>query len=514
MEEKINELNLRRTAALAMGGAEKIKRHHQRGKLTARERVELLLDPGTFQEYGLLASHHGQKPGEPITPADALVAGLGQIHGRPVCLFAEDATLFGGSLGDVNFTKRKRMVDLASREKIPLICLLDGAGFRAQSMLDAVEGSPSIGHTLAFARQSGSAPTIGMIMGACAGEPALNAALLEYAIMVKGTGMIAAGGPPVVKASTGVEVTKEELGGTSVHAEITGMIDNVVEDDATAIATVKKLLTYLPTNAWSYPPTGKPRNPKQGAKVLINKVLPDHPRQPYDMRDIIDCIIDEQSFLETKADYGKALITGFARLNGHPIGIMGNQPLVRAGALSAAEGQKARKFIDYCSAYHLPIVSLADTPGVMTGPASEREGSLKFGLGAAYSLAWANVPVFSVILRKAFGFGGSLMAGAMGPQTVALAWPTADFSSMPPDSAIESAHKKELDEAEDRDALYAELMKQYQTFGGPYPAAGIMNIDDVVAPTETRDRLIQALETSMARRTQPASPTMRAGVMP
>ena len=514
MDEKIKDLNSRRNASLAMGGPEKIERHHQRGKLTARERVELLLDPGSFQEYGLLASHHGQKPGEPITPADALVAGVGCIHGRPVCLFAEDATLFGGSIGEINAVKRNRMLEMAAREKIPLICLLDGAGFRAQSMLDAVEGSPAIGHTLAYARLSGSAPTIGMIMGACAGEPALNAALLEYAIMVKGTGMIAAGGPPVVKASTGVTVTKEELGGTSVHAEITGMVDNVVEDDAAAIATVKKLLSYLPTNAWSYPPAGKSGKAKEGAKVLINKVLPDHPRRPYDMHDIIDCIVDDKSFLETKADYGKALITGFARLNGHPIGIMGNQPMVRAGALSAAEGQKARKFIDYCSAYHLPIVSLADTPGVMTGPASEREGSLKFGLGAAYSLAWANVPVFSVILRKAFGFGGSLMAGAMGPQTVALAWPTADFSSMPPDSAIESAHKKELDEAEDRDALYAELMKQYQTFGGPYPAAGIMNIDDVVAPAETRDRLIQALETSMARRTQPASPTMRAGVMP
>ena len=205
MDEKIKDLNQRRKAALAMGGPEKIERHHQRGKLTARERVELLLDPGSFQEYGLLASHHGQKPGDPITPADALVAGVGCIHGRPVCLFAEDATLFGGSIGEVNAVKRNRMLEMAAREKIPLICLLDGAGFRAQSMLDAVEGSPAIGHTLAYARLSGSAPTIGMIMGACAGEPALNAALLEYAIMVKGTGMIAAGGPPVVKASTGVD---------------------------------------------------------------------------------------------------------------------------------------------------------------------------------------------------------------------------------------------------------------------------------------------------------------------
>ena len=514
MQELLKDLVSRRKAAMAMGGSGKIARHHQRGKLTARERVELLIDPGSFQEYGLLATHHGQKPGEPITPADGLIAGIGNIHGRPVALFAEDATLFGGSIGEVNATKRNRMVELATREKIPLLCLLDGAGFRAQSMLGAVEGSPSIGHTLAFARQSGSAPTIGLIMGACAGEPALNAALLEYAIMVKGTGMIAAGGPPVVKASTGATVTKEELGGISVHAEITGMIDNVVEDDAGAITAVKKLLSYLPTNAWSYPPSSKPRNAKAGAAVLIEKILPDHPRRPYDMLDVIDCIMDEGSFFETKASYGKALITGLARLNGHPVGLIANQPLVKAGSLSAAEAQKARKFIDYCNAYHLPLISLTDTPGVMTGPVAEREGSLKYGLGAAYALAWADIPVFSVILRKAFGFGGALMAGSAGPQTVALAWPTADFSSLPPDSAIESAHKKELDAAEDREALYAELMKKYQTFGGPYPAAGVLNIDDVIAPGETRGRLIQALETSMARRSRTPGPAMRAGVMP
>ena len=461
-----------------------------------------------------MASHQGQKPGETITPGDALVAGLGLVHGRPVALFAEDATLFGGSLGEVNFSKRKRMVELAGQERIPLLLLLDGAGFRAQSMLDAVEGAPSTGHTLALAQQSGIAPTIGLIMGACAGEPALNAALVEYSIMVKGTGMIAAGGPPVVKASTGVDVSKEELGGVSVHAEITGMIDTVVEDDAAAIAVVKKLLSYLPTNAWCYPPDSKPRSAKTGAKVLIEKILPDHPRRPYDMNAVIDCLVDADSWFETKATYGQALITGLARLNGHPVGIIANQPLVRAGAISAAEAQKARKFIDYCGAYHLPLISLTDTPGVMTGPVSEREGSLKYGLGAAYAMAWANVPVFSVILRKAFGFGGALMAGSAGPQTMALAWPSADFSSLPPDSAIEAAHKKELDQAEDRDALYAELMQQYQAFGGPYPAAGVLNIDDVIAPNETRDRLIQALETTLARRTQAPEPNCRAGVMP
>ena len=232
------------------------------------------------------------------------------------------------------------------------------------------------------------------------------------------------------------------------------------------------------------------------------------------MHDVIDCVVDADSFFETKADYGTALITGFARLHGYSIGIIANQPCVRAGALSGAEGQKARKFIDVCSAYHVPIISLTDTPGVMTGPEAERQGSLKYGLAAAYALAWTNTPVFSVILRKAFGFGGGLMAGSFGPQTVALAWPSVEFSSLPADSAIAAAHAKELEQAENPEALRRELIQQYAAFSGPYPAAGIMNIDDVIEPRETRPRLIQALQLSMARRAEAVSPTVRHGVMP
>lgn len=514
MQEHIEILMRRRDAATAMGGEEKIQRQHDKGKLTARERVNLLLDPGSFQEYGLLASHIGQKPNEMITPADGLVTGIGCIEGRPVCVYAEDATVFGGSVGEINGQKRMRMVNLASRERVPLIVLLDGVGFRAQSMLHGTEGAPAIGHILGFARLSGNAPTLALVMGPCAGEPALEASLMECLIMVEGTGMVAAGGPPVVKASTGQEVTKEELGGASVHSEITGMVDNRVCDDHEAIDTARRYLSYLPTNAWSYPPDAESRDAKPGSDEKIINILPESSRSAYDMFEVIDCVVDENSFFETKAVYGTALITGFARLNGHSIGIIANQPSVRAGALSGQEGQKARKFIDLCSAYHVPIITLTDTPGVMTGPEAERQGSLKYGLAAAYSLAWASTPVFSVILRKAFGFGGGLMAGSFGPQTVALAWPTVDFSSLPPDSAIAAAHSKELEQAEDPEALREELMQQYATFSGPYPAAGIINIDDVIDPRETRSRLIQALELSMARRTEAVSPTIRHGVMP
>lgn len=514
MHDRITELNNRRETAASMGGKEKIERQHGKEKLTARERIDLLLDPGSFQEYGLLATHMGQKPGEKITPADGIVAGVGRIDGRPVGLYAEDATVLGGTTGEINLLKRIRIIEIVGRERVPFICLLDGAGFRAQAMMERPEGVPFAAHFHALARQSGIAPTMALVLGPCAGEPALEAALVGYSIMVEGTGMVAAGGPPVVKASIGIDVSKEQLGGTSVHAEITGMIDNTAGNDEEAIANARRFLSYLPVNAWSYPPSVSAKDPKTGSQERILSILPDSLRRAYDMRDVIDCLIDEDSFYEIKPDYGRALIVGLARLNGHSIGLIANQPTVCAGAIAAAEGQKVRKFIDLCGAYHIPLVSLTDTPGVMTGPQAEREGSLKFGLAAIYAAAWANVPVFTVILRKAFGYGGALMAGYNSGQTLSLAWPTVDFSSMPADSAIDSAHAQELEQAEDREALYKELMEKYSAYSGPLPAAGMMNIDDVIDPRETRAKLIQALELSMARRTEAPSPTIRKGVMP
>lgn len=513
IEKQIQDLEERRSRASAMGGEAKIERQHSKGKLTARERVDLLVDPGTFQEYGLLASHHDQKPGDPITPADGLVAGTGRVDGRPVGLFAEDATVYGGSVSYVNFDKRLRIQQLCATELIPFIGMFDGAGARAQTLGSTAEGAPIFSHTLGWARLSGQVPTVSLVMGPCAGQSALDAGQMDYCIMVKGTGMLAAGGPPVVKTSTGIDVSKEELGGATVHGRITGMVDDVAADDAEAIRKARRFLSYLPASSWEFPPSVAPRDPGSPAEKLLS-ILPDSLRTPYDMKDIIACVLDAESFYETKPDYGAAIITGLGRLNGHSVGILASQPMVRAGAIGGSEGQKARKFIDLCAAHHLPLVSLTDTPGVMTGPDAEREGSLKHGLAAAYALAHSNVPFFSVILRKAFGFGGGLMAGHNAGQTLALAWPTADFSSLPPDAAIEAAHRDELDAADDRDALFKTLMKDYSALSGPYPAAGLLNIDDVISPAETRSRLIQALEVSLARRSKAPSPTERHGIMP
>jgi acetyl-CoA carboxylase carboxyltransferase component len=514
MKQRVEELEARRELAFVMGGEERIARRRQSGYLTARERISLLLDNDSFHEVGVLATHLGQRPDDPITPADGLVAGFGEIDGRVVAVYAEDATVRGGSTGDINLRKRCRMIDLAMSERIPMVLLLDGAGFRAQEMLERPEGAPLASHLLKLARHSGTAPVVAVVLGPCAGEPALEVALAQYAIMVEGQSMVAAGGPPVVKAAIGVDVSKEELGGAAVHVRISGMIDAAAPDEASAIATARHYLSYLPTNAWSYPPVREAVEPPADSEQNLLDMLPPSNRSAYDMHRVINCIVDSDSWFPIKPDYGKAMITGFARLHGEVVGVLANQPAVRAGAIGAQEADKARKFIDICSAYHVPIVSLVDTPGVMTGPAAEREGSLKHGLAAMYAMAWAQVPVFAVIIRKAFGFGGALMGGYEGGQTLRVAWPTVDFSSLPPESAVQSAHARELEAADDPDALKAELLQRYAMYAGAYPAAGTLNVDDVIDPRETRQRLVLALSLALNRHNEAAAPTRRSGVMP
>ena len=514
MKEALEALRKHREEALEMGGPAKIERQYQRGKLTVRERIEFLFDPGTFQEYGQLASHYLHKPGDKPTPADAVVTGFGRIDGRMAGVLAEDFTVLGGSTGVTNMFKRLRMMYIATKEQVPLIYLLDGGGARAQLLGKVAEGLPMVTQFIKMARLSGIAPQVAVVMGGCAGEPALEASLVEFIIMVKGTGMLAAGGPPVVKASLGLDVTKEELGGVDVHCRISGGADNPAEDDKDALLMVKRYLSYLPTNAWQYPPSVQPDDDPERRDEELLEILPDNPKHPYDMKRVITRLVDRDSFFEIKPLFAPMMITGFARMNGHTIGIVANQPNVNAGAITAKAGHKHRHFVDLCAAYHVPLLFLVDVPGVMTGPQSELEASMRFGLSAAYALAWADVPKFTVVLRKAFGYGGSAMCGFGGGQTLTLAWPTADFASIPVDSAILAAHGAELAEADDPQALFKELEELYNTYSGPLPAAGTFNIDDVIDPRETRPRIVRALELALNRRSTPPSPSMRHGVMP
>lgn len=508
------ELKQRRRQALQMGGPDKVKRQHQQGKLTARERIELLMDPGTFQEYGLLATHQSHRPemADKITPADGVITGFGRIDGRRAGVIAEDFTVLGGSVGLTHAMKKIRMVGIATQERVPLVWLLDGAGARAEEFIG--EGLPSVFHHLMIARMSGVAPQIGVIMGPSAGDSSLIGSLLEFIIMVKGTGMMAAGGPPIVLAATGEQVSKQELGGVEVHCVISGVADNPAEDDRDAILVTKRYLSYLPNNAWEYPPSIPPDDDPERKDDELLEILPSNPRQTYDMKRIINCIVDRGSFFEIKPLYAQMMITGLARINGHPVGIVANQPLVYAGAITAKAAQKERHFIDLCSAYHIPLVFLVDVPGVMTGPDSEREGALRYGLAVAYSLGWANVPKITIVVRKAFGFGGSAMCGYGAGQTLTLAWPSADFGSLPMSGGLLAAYGADLATSKDPKVLEKQLEEAYKKYCGPYPAAAIFNVDDVIDPRETRPRITRALDLALSRRSVPPSPVMRHGVMP
>jgi len=517
MTDLLRELDARRARALTMGGAERVAVQHGRGKRTARERIELLADPGSFTEYGQLASHlgehgHAQQVDE-VTPADGVVTGSGRIEGRYAYIVAEDFTVKGGTFGIVHGQKKLRAVEIASRERVPIVWMLDGAGARAQEMIG--EGLPEGPHYLAMARHSGIAPQVAVVMGPSAGDSSLIASLSEFIIMVEGTSMLAAAGPPVVKAATGQDIDKEALGGASVHCVLSGLADNAARDEIEAIDVARRFLSYLPTNAWCWPPAIAAQAPESEHAEALMAVVPDDPRQPYDMKRVIRALVDASSFLEIAPDHARMIIAGFARMAGHPVGIVANQPIVQAGAITAAAARKARRFIDLCTAYHVPLIFLQDVPGVMPGPQSEREGALRAGLALAYALAWSDVPRITVVIRKAFGFGACAMGGGgRSGQTLILCWPGAVLGSLPARSAVLAAHARELEKADDRRALEEALIANYGRAAGAFHAAAINNVDDIVDPRETRARLIEALALARNRRSRAPRPVYRHGVMP
>ncbi|GAA4401898.1 acyl-CoA carboxylase subunit beta [Quisquiliibacterium transsilvanicum] len=511
LSEGIAKLEQRRARALEMGGEKRLERQRELGKLNVRERVAMLLDDGSFEEYGQLTSHvsvHAQQTDE-VTPADGVVSGFGKIAGRFAAVIAEDFTVKGGSHGVVNARKKLHMVQMARRERVPMVWLLDGAGARGQELMN--DGLPDVTHFLEIARLSGISPQVSVVLGPCAGDAALVGAATEFIVMRAGTGMMAAGGPPVVKAATGQEVSKEELGGAEIHAKVSGIVDRVAQTDEEALELTRRFLSYLPTNAWAYPPATEPRDP---APVNLEAVLPSRPRAPFDVQKVILGLVDADSFFEIKPDYARMLVTGLARIDGHPVGVIANQPMVFAGAITAAAARKARRFIDLCSAYHIPLVFLQDVPGVMTGPAAEKEGTLREGLAVVYALAWADVPKVTVVLRKAFGFGACAMGGWGGEQSLVVAWPTADFASLPVSGGVAAAFKEEIASSPDPAARQREIEASFKDGTDPFNAAARFTVHDVIAPNETRARIRRALELARSRRTQQPSPTMRHGVMP
>lgn len=511
LSDGLIKLEERRRRALVMGGEERIGRQRAQGKLTVRERVARLVDPDSFQEYGQLCSHvsHEAQRTEEVTPADGVVAGFGKIDGRFAAVVAEDFTVKGGSHGVINARKKLHLVQMARRERVPLIWLVDGAGARGQELMN--DGLPDVTHFLEIARLSGTAPQVSLVLGPCAGDSALVGAATEFIVMREGTGMLAAGGPPVVKAATGLDIGKEELGGTEIHAKLSGIVDRTAKTDEEALDLARRFLSYLPSNAWAYPPRSAPAEPEP---IDLDTVMPEESRRPYDVKKVIRGIVDAGSFFEIKPDWARMVVTGLARMDGHPVGVIANQPMVFAGAITAAAARKTRRFIDLCSAYHIPLIFLQDVPGVMTGPQAEKEGTLREGLAVVYAMAWADVPKVTVVLRKAFGFGACAMGGWGGEQSLVVAWPTADFASLPVSGGVAAAFKEEIQRAEDPAAMQREIEARFRDGTDPFNAAARFTVHDVIRPCETRARILHAFELSRSRRSEAPAPVPRYGVMP
>ena len=491
-ESTLADLNERRVAAHAMGGEERLAKHRGAGKLDVRARIAHLLDPGSFQELGLLA-------GGRDLPADAIVMGSGRIDGRPVMVAAEDFTVKAGTISQAANAKRYRVAEIAVADRVPLVMILEGAGYRADGRPHA--RTPT--DMLAQARCSGRVPLITAVLGASAGHGALVAPMSDFAVM-SAQGSIFTAGPPVVFESMGETVTKEDLGGPSV-AVASGLIHNAAPDDAAALDLVRRYLTYFPSSAWSYPPDGEGdgRGPRLVPELL--DIVPRNGRKVYDMREAINAVFDDASTFEVQPEFGRSMVCTLARLGGHPVAVIANQPRVIAGSIDVDGADKAARFITVADSFHLPLVFFADNPGVLPGTGSERRGILRSGARMYAAQTLATAPKFEVTFRKAYGFGSMVMG--MIPfdgQSAVFAFPGATMGAM---GAAAMGRATGADEDESERLRLTELKASYAT-------ASSFGFDDLIDPRETRNVLLHSLERARSRRQAPAEPVARIGITP
>jgi acetyl-CoA carboxylase carboxyltransferase component len=498
-EHWLRELEERLARARAMGGAARLERLHGEGRLDARERVSRLCDPGSFREIGALVGGAPPGGGEGV-PADGLVAGVGRVAGRPLALFAEDASTQGGSIGHGGHAKRLRLARLAHQECMPLVMLLDGAGERVTNALERYAHAPSDLQELAA--MSGVVPILALVLGASAGHGALCAMLADVVVASESAALFSAG-PPLVAAALGEQVDKQELGGASMHARESGVVHELVKTEDEAFAFARRLLSYLPSSAWERPPKD-PDAPGERRLDAILERIPEASQRPYDVRAVLELVFDEGSLLELQPLHGRALVTTLARLGGRPVLAVANQPAFRAGAIDAEAAEKAAHFLELADAFHLPVVFLADNPGVLAGTRAERAGTLRAAARMYAAQARMRVPKLHVTLRKAFGFGSSLMG--MNPfdgQSVTLALPPVSLGGMPAGSGSVAAGSGD----EEREGLEAAQ-------GGAWTAADNLAYDEVVDPRDLRNRLLSVLRASEGRERTPAEPARRTGVRP
>lgn len=513
MKELVEELRARRERALAMGGPEAIAKQHAEGKLTVRERVALLFDPGTFHEIGVLATHanvsaamRGRE-----TPADGVVTGFGKIGGRLASLIAYDFTVMAGSMGRTGEVKCNRAREIALSKRMPMVWLIDSAGARIQEAI----GSTFAQSGFLFREESimsGVIPMVAAMMGPGAAGTAYIPALADFVPMVKGTSHMALGGPPLVKAVVGEDISPEELGGSKVHTEISGVADLEVPDDRACIEAIKEYLSYFPSSNLEQPPAMPCDDPADRMDEGLLGVVPDSPRRAYDMKKVIVMIVDHGRFFEIKPGWARNLITGLARMGGRPVGIVANQPMVLGGALDVDSADKAARFIMLCDAFHIPLVFLQDVPGFLVGSKVERQGIIRHGAKMLYAVSEATVPKVTVVVRKAYGAGYFVMCGKAYEPDLIVAWPTAEISVMGPEGGTNIIFRKEIAAAASPDEERGRRVEEFRKLINPYIAAAGAFIDDVVDPRETRPTVIRALE--MARTKKVDRPWKKHGVMP
>jgi propionyl-CoA carboxylase beta chain len=513
IEEKLQRLEeLRRASALG-GGAERLAAQHERGKLSARERLDLLLDEGSLVELDRFVTHRSTDFGleERKFLGDGVVTGYGTIHGRLVYVFSQDFTVFGGSLSEAHAEKIVKVQDMALKNGAPLVGLNDSGGARIQEGVVSLGGYADIflRNTLA----SGVIPQVSVVLGPCAGGAVYSPAITDFVYMVRGTSYMFVTGPNVVKTVTHEDVDMEALGGADVHASKSGVAHFASDSEPDCLASVRDLFRFIPQNNRALPPAGTATDPHDRQDERLLEVVPENPNQPYDMREVIRCVVDDGEFYEVHARFAANILVGFAHLGGHSVGIVANQPSVLAGVLDIDSSDKGARFVRFCDAFNLPLVVLEDVPGFLPGVAQEHGGIIRHGAKLLYAFAEATVPKVTVITRKAYGGAYDVMNSKHIRGDVNLAWPQAEIAVMGPKGAVEVLFRKEIEASGGAAAATERRIEEYRDkFANPYIAAARGYVDDVIDPRETRPRLISALD--MLRDKRDENPTRKHGNIP
>jgi propionyl-CoA carboxylase beta chain len=513
LEQKVAELKKRNQLAEDGGGAKRRERQHKEGKMSARERIEFLLDEGTFEETDKLVTHRCNDFGmaEQKFYGDGFVTGYGRIEGRLVYLFAQDFTVFGGSLSETNAAKIVKIMDLAAKIGAPLIGLNDSGGARIQEGVLSLAGYADI--FLRNTLYSGVVPQISAIMGPCAGGAVYSPAITDFVLMVDKTSYMFITGPDVIKTVTHEEVTKEQLGGAMTHNETSGVAHFLAHDDAECLSMVRELLSFLPSNNLDEPPRKVCTDPVDRADAALDTMVPAQSNQPYDIKGVIHAVVDDAYFFEVQEHFAKNIVVGFARLDGRSVGIVANQPSVLAGTLDINASVKGARFVRLCDCFNIPLVTFEDVPGFLPGTAQEYGGIIKHGAKLLYAFAEATVPKITVITRKAYGGAYCVMASKHIRTDVNYAWPTAEIAVMGPEGAVDIVYKRELDAAANREQVRGEKIEEFRDrFANPYVAADRGFVDAIIQPRETRKKLIQAL--AMLENKRDKNPPKKHGNIP